>query len=63
MGKIFLPSTSSRLVLGPTQTLIQGVLGALSPEINRPGREGEQSPPTNTEVKNTSIYTQEQLIP
>jgi hypothetical protein len=35
--KIFLLSTSPRPVLGPTQTPIQSVLGALSPEVKRPG--------------------------
>jgi hypothetical protein len=54
---IFLLSTPSRLVLGPTQPPIQCVQGALSPGIKRPGREADHSPPSNAEVKNTWIYT------
>jgi hypothetical protein len=52
-GKIFLISMASRPVLGPTQ-LIQWLL---SPQVERPGREADHSPPTSAEVKNTWIYT------
>jgi hypothetical protein len=37
-AKNILFSMSSRPVLGPTQPLIQWVLGALSPGVKRPGR-------------------------
>jgi hypothetical protein len=56
-GKIFRLSTSSKPVLGPTPPPIQWVPGALSPEVRRPGREADHSPPTSVEVKNTWIYT------
>jgi hypothetical protein len=39
---IFLYSTVSRLVLGPTQTSIQCVPGALSLGVKRPGLVGDQ---------------------
>jgi hypothetical protein len=54
--KSFLLFTSSRPVLGPTQPPIQWVSGALSPEIKRPGREINHSPPSSAEVKKTWIY-------
>jgi hypothetical protein len=47
----FLFSTSSRPVLGSTQPPIQWVPTALSPEVKRPGREADHSPPTSAEVK------------
>jgi hypothetical protein len=43
--------TSSRLSLGPTQPPIQCVQGTLSPEVKRPWREADSSPPTSVEVK------------
>jgi hypothetical protein len=48
---IFLFTTASRTVLGPTQPLIQWVAGALSPGIKRPGREADHSPPSSAEAK------------
>jgi hypothetical protein len=45
-GKIFLLSTSSRPVLGPTLPLIQLLRGAISPGAKRPGLEADHSPPT-----------------
>jgi hypothetical protein len=57
MGEMFLLSTSSRLVLGPTQPPVQWVPGALSPEIKRSGSEADHSPPSGADVKNTWIYT------
>jgi hypothetical protein len=54
--KNFLFSTSTRLVLGPTQPPIQPIPGVLSPEVKRPERE-EDSSPTSAEVKKTWIYT------
>jgi hypothetical protein len=56
-GEIFLLSTSSRPVLGPTHPPIQWVPGALYPEVKRPGCKANHSPPTSAEVKNTWIYT------
>jgi hypothetical protein len=55
--KKFLFSTSSILVLGPTQPPVQWVPGALSPRLNRPGREVDQSPTTSAEMKKIWIYT------
>jgi hypothetical protein len=49
--KNFLSFTSSRPALGPTQTPVQWVTGALTPGVKRPGREADHSPPTSTEVK------------
>jgi hypothetical protein len=37
---------------GPTNPLIQWL-----PDVKRPDREDDHSPPSNTEVKNTWIYT------
>jgi hypothetical protein len=54
---IFLLFTSSRPVLGPTQTPIQWVPGFLSPGVKRPGCEADHSPPTSAVVKKTWIYT------
>jgi hypothetical protein len=48
---IFLLTTAYRTALRPTQPPIQWVLGALSLGVKRPGREADQSPPSNAEVK------------
>jgi hypothetical protein len=56
-GKIFLLSTSSTPVPGPTQPPIQWVTGALAPGVKQPGREADHSPPTSAKVQNTWIYT------
>jgi hypothetical protein len=42
--------------LGPTQLPIQWVPAALSPEVKRPGREADHSPPSSAEVKNAWRY-------
>jgi hypothetical protein len=55
--KNFLFSTSSRAGLGYTQPPIQWVHVALSPEVKRPGREADHSPPSSAEVKKMWIYT------
>jgi hypothetical protein len=56
--KIFIFSTSSRPVLGPTQPPIRWVPGASSPpRVKRPGHETDHSSPTSVEVKNRWIYT------
>jgi hypothetical protein len=54
---IFFFFTSSGPALGPTQPPIQWVSGALSPQVNRPGREANHSPPTSAKIKETWIYT------
>jgi hypothetical protein len=51
--KNFLFSTYPRPALRPTQPPIQRVSGALSPRVNRPGREADHSPPTSAKVKKT----------
>jgi hypothetical protein len=54
---IFLFTTVSKTDLGPTQPLIQRVPRALSPEVQRPGREADHSLPSRAEVKNDWSYT------
>jgi hypothetical protein len=54
---IFLFTTASRPVLGPTQPPIQLVRGALSLGVKRPGREADHSSPSSAEVKNAWSYT------
>jgi hypothetical protein len=49
---IFLFTTLSGPALGRTQPPIQWVPEALSLRVERPGREAENSPPSNAEVKN-----------
>jgi hypothetical protein len=48
---IFLFITASRTALGPTQSPIQWVPGALSLQVKRPGYEADHSPPASAEVK------------
>jgi hypothetical protein len=54
---IFLLTTVSRPILGPTQPPIQWVPGALSRGIKRTGPEADHSPPSRAEVKNAWSYT------
>jgi hypothetical protein len=54
---IFLSTTASRAVLGPTQPPIQCVPGALSLGVKPPARETDHSPPSSAEVKNAWSYT------
>jgi hypothetical protein len=54
--KLFLLSTSYRLVLEPTHPPIQWGQGALSSGLKRPGREADHSSPTSAEIKNMWIY-------
>jgi hypothetical protein len=49
--EVFFFTTASRKALGPTQPPVQGVPGALSLEVKRPGHEADHSPPFNAEVK------------
>jgi hypothetical protein len=44
-------------IKGLYQTPIQWILGALSPEVKRPGREADHSPPSSAQVKNAWNYT------
>jgi hypothetical protein len=46
----------SRLILGPTQPLSNGYRGS-SPDVKRPGRKVDCSPPCRAEVKNAWSYT------
>jgi hypothetical protein len=55
--KIFLLSTVSRTVLGPTQPPIQWILGTLFQGVNLPGREDDQPNPATADVKKTWVYT------
>jgi hypothetical protein len=48
---IFLFTAASRMALGPTQSPIQWVAGALSLGVKRPRREADHSPPSRAEVK------------
>jgi hypothetical protein len=48
---IFLFITTSRTALGPTQSAIQWVPGALSLGVKRQRREADHSPPSSAEVK------------
>jgi hypothetical protein len=54
---IFLFTTASRTVLGPTQPPIQWVPESLSLGVKRPGREADYSPPSSAEVKYPWSYT------
>jgi hypothetical protein len=54
---IFLFTTASGTVLGPTQPPIQWVPGVLSLGVKRPGPEADHSPPSSAEVKNKWSYT------
>jgi hypothetical protein len=54
--KIFLLSTSSRPILGPTKPTIQWIAGVLFPGVKRSGRETDHSSPTNADVKITWLF-------
>jgi len=43
--------TASTTALGPTQPPIQWVPGAISLQVERPGREADHSPPSSAEIK------------
>jgi hypothetical protein len=53
---IYLFTTASRTALGPTQTPIQWVPGALSLRAKRPVREAIHSPPLMPSLKNAWSY-------
>jgi hypothetical protein len=54
---LFLFCTLLKLALGPTHPAIQWVREAVSPGVNRPGREAYHSSPSSSEVKNACTYT------
>jgi len=56
-GTSFFFAIVSKPALGPTQTLIQWVAGALSSEVKRPEREVEHSPPSTAHLQKTWSYT------
>jgi hypothetical protein len=52
-GEIYFPLLYSvQTGSGAHQPPIQWELGALSPAVKRPERDSDQSPPSNTEIKN-----------
>jgi hypothetical protein len=53
--KFSLFSTAPRLALGPTQTPIHWVPGAISPDVKPPGLEANHSPQSSAEVKNDGV--------
>jgi hypothetical protein len=53
----FLFTAASRTALRPTQPPTEGVPGALSLWVKRPGREANHSPPSSAEVTNAWSYT------
>jgi hypothetical protein len=55
--RFFLLATTFRLALGPTQPLIQGVLGVLSPEVKLLGYKTDHSLPSSAVVKNARSYS------
>jgi hypothetical protein len=55
-GKNFHFSMSSRPALGSTQPPIQLVPVALCPEVKRPGRKTDHTPPTSAEIENVGLY-------
>jgi len=55
-GRDFFLLTASRPALGPTQTPIIGVVGALSPRVKQPGREANHSSPSSAENSNAWSY-------
>jgi hypothetical protein len=56
-GFFSLFATASRPALGPTQFLVQWVLGVLSPEVKLPECENYHSSPASVMVKNAWSYT------
>jgi hypothetical protein len=60
--EIFLYSTASTPALGPTESPIQWVPGALSPEIKQPGSEADLSSPSSAEVKSGGAKPQSPYV-
>jgi hypothetical protein len=61
--KNFRFSISSRPDLGPTQFIIQWILGKFYQGVKRTGREADHSPPNIAEVKKPWIHTSTSLMP
>jgi hypothetical protein len=59
---MFLFTTAFRPALGPTQSPIQWVTGALSLGVKLPRREADHSPPSSAEVRNAWSYTSTSAI-
>jgi hypothetical protein len=57
-SKIFLLSTISKSILGPTQPPIQWEPGPIPPGVKRPGRETYHSLPSSNVVKNSEAKPQ-----
>jgi len=55
--EFFLFTIVSKPALGPTESHIQRVTGALSLGLKRPGRGADHWPPSSAEIKNAWIYT------
>jgi hypothetical protein len=55
--RIFTPPRRPDRLWSPPSLLSKGYRGARSPEVKRPGREADHSPPINTEAKKMWIYT------
>jgi len=53
----FLFATKSRPALGPGNSPMKWVSGALCPGVKRPGREAYRSHPSSAEVMNKCSYT------
>jgi hypothetical protein len=54
---IFLFATASRPALRPNRPPIQRLLGALTPVVNRPGREADHSPPSSAECVELYLHS------
>jgi hypothetical protein len=54
--KIFLFSTAFRPALGPTQSPMQWVPGAVSLDVKRPRRDADNVPPSSAETKNGGFF-------
>jgi hypothetical protein len=60
---LFLFTTATSTALGPTQPPIQWAPGALSLEVQRPGREADDPPPSSAEVKEcVELYLHPQYV-
>jgi hypothetical protein len=59
---IILFTTASKTALGPTQSPIRWILGALSLGLKQPWREADHSPPSSAEVKECMELTPVPLI-
>jgi hypothetical protein len=61
---IFLFTTASRTAMGPTQSPIQWVPGALSLGVKQLGREADYSPPSSAKIKDfVELYLNSPSMP